>query len=55
LEAALADQSEAKVTQAVTAALDLAALILQSGGSTLMADTTLKNVLKGSGIRSDLG
>jgi len=49
MEAALAHQSEAKVTQAVSAALDLAALVLLSGGSALMADTTLKNVLKGYG------
>jgi hypothetical protein len=55
VEAALAHQSEALVTQAVTAALDLSSLVLQGGGSTLMADTTLKNVLKGLGIRSDPG
>lgn len=44
-----AHQSEESVRQAVTAALDLASLVLQSGGSSLLADTTLKNVLKGYG------
>jgi uncharacterized membrane protein YjjP (DUF1212 family) len=48
VEAGLA-RAEDRVTQAVTVALDLASLVLQSGGSTLMADTTLKNVLKGFG------
>jgi uncharacterized membrane protein YjjP (DUF1212 family) len=48
VEAGLA-QAEDRVTQAVTVALDLSSLVLQSGGSTLMADTTLKNVLKGYG------
>jgi uncharacterized membrane protein YjjP (DUF1212 family) len=49
VETGLAHQSEVGVTQAVTAALDLASLVLQSGGSAVMADTTLKNVLKGYG------
>jgi uncharacterized membrane protein YjjP (DUF1212 family) len=49
VESSFAHQSDAKVTQAVTAALDLAAVVLQNGGSALMADTTLKNVLKGFG------
>jgi len=49
VEAGLAHQSEVGVTQAVSAALDLASLVLQSGGSAVMADTTLKNVLKGHG------
>ena len=47
METGLAHQSEVRSTQATTAALDLASLVLQSGGSTPMADTTLKNVLKG--------
>jgi uncharacterized membrane protein YjjP (DUF1212 family) len=42
-------QAENSVTQAVTVALDLSSLVLQSGGSTVMADTTLRNVLKGYG------
>jgi uncharacterized membrane protein YjjP (DUF1212 family) len=45
----LAHQSEGRATQGITAALDLASLVLQSGGTTPMADTTLKNVLKGYG------
>lgn len=45
----LAHQSEGRATQAVTAALDVASLVLQSGGSTVMADTALKNVFKGYG------
>jgi uncharacterized membrane protein YjjP (DUF1212 family) len=48
VEAGLA-QAEDRATQAVTAALDLSSLVLQNGGSTVMADTTLKNVLKGYG------
>jgi uncharacterized membrane protein YjjP (DUF1212 family) len=48
VEAALA-QAEDRVTQAVTVALDLSSLVMQSGGSAVMADTTLKNVLKGYG------
>jgi uncharacterized membrane protein YjjP (DUF1212 family) len=49
VEPGLAHQPEDRVTQAVTAALDLASLVLQNGGSTTLADTTLKNVLKGYG------
>jgi uncharacterized membrane protein YjjP (DUF1212 family) len=49
MEVGLVHESEAKLTQAVTAALDLASLVLQSGGSAVMADTTLKDVLKGHG------
>ena len=48
MQAGVSHKSE-DVTLAVTAALDLASLVLQSGGSTPMADTTLKNVLKGYG------
>jgi uncharacterized membrane protein YjjP (DUF1212 family) len=49
MEAGLVHESEAKLTQAVTAALDLASLVLQSGGSTPLADITFQNVLKGYG------
>jgi uncharacterized membrane protein YjjP (DUF1212 family) len=49
VQVGLAHQSEGRATQAVTAALDLAALVLQSGGSTPLANTTLENVLKGYG------
>jgi uncharacterized membrane protein YjjP (DUF1212 family) len=49
VQTAVSHKSEDRATLAVTAALDLASLVLQSGGSTPMADTTLKNVLKGYG------
>jgi uncharacterized membrane protein YjjP (DUF1212 family) len=49
VEAGLGRQSEGRATRAVTAALDLASLVLQSGGSAPMADVTLKNVLKAWG------
>ena len=39
MEAGLVHQPEGRVTQAVIAALDLASLVLQSGGSTPLADT----------------
>lgn len=49
MDGGLVHQSEGRVTQAVIAALALASLVLQSGGSTRLADTTLNNVLKGYG------
>lgn len=49
MDGGLVHQSEGRVTQAVIAALALASLVLQSGGSTPLADTTLNNVLKGYG------
>ena len=47
MQTGVSHKSEDRATLAVTAALDLASLVLQSGGSTPMADTTLKHVLKG--------
>jgi uncharacterized membrane protein YjjP (DUF1212 family) len=52
VEAGLAHQSENRAVQAVTEALDVAALVLQSGGSASMADASLKNVLKGYGAQT---
>jgi uncharacterized membrane protein YjjP (DUF1212 family) len=49
VQANVAHQPEESVRQAVTAALDLASLVLRSGGSSRLADTTFKNVLRGYG------
>jgi hypothetical protein len=46
VQAGVSHKSEDEVMLAVTAALDLASLVLQSGGSTPMADTTLKHCLE---------
>jgi hypothetical protein len=54
MDGGLVHQSEGRVTQAVIAALALASLVLQSGGSTPLADTTLNNVLKGYGEKGCL-